>query len=318
MSTQHWAGRTVVVTGAGGFIGSNFVRELVARRARVICLGRRVTAAPGMLGIRVDLTDAAALGRVFDRQLGRVDTVIHCAAMWGPAGFRYDHPATVFEANFRPAANVLRYAQRHGVARVVLLGSGEVYRSSTTSPLGEEEALQADPRSSADGYCFAKVYEEMLATAYRHEHGMTVFRPRPTGVYGPGDHFGPGADRVIPSMIARAAAGKEIVIWGDGSQTRTYLYVTDLVRAVLQMVEKNKHHTVNVGTPEAVSMRELAHLVCAALGKPDRFTFDTVKPTGRSSRTLDLSRLGEIIDFRPRGLREGLRQTVDWYLGTLR
>jgi nucleoside-diphosphate-sugar epimerase len=322
MSTQHWAGKTVVVTGGTGFIGSYFVEELLARQAYVICLYRhplsRPPATDRLWNIRVDLSDEVALRRVFERARRGVDAVIHCAAMWGSAGFRYDHPATVFEANFRPVANVLKCAQEHGVTEVVLLGSGEVYRSSETRPLREEDIFLADTQHTTDGYYLAKVYEEMLADTYRREHGMNVFRPRLTGVYGPRDNFAPGADRVIPTMMARAAADQEIVIWGDGSQTRTYIYVTDLVHAVLQIVERNKHHTVNVGTAETVSLRQLAHLVCAALAKPDRITFDPEKPTGRSSRTLDLSRLDGIVDFRPRDLHQGLWQTADWYRRTFR
>ena len=321
LSTQHWIGKTVVVTGGTGFIGSHFVEELLARHAYVICLHRN--SPPGSAGagrlwnIRVDLNDEAALRRVFDGAPRGVDAVIHCAAMWGSAGFRYKHPATVFEANFRPVANVLKCAQEHGVTQVVLLGSGEVYRSQETRPLREED-FQPDARHATDGYYLAKTYEEMLAGTYRHEYGMNVFLPRLTGIYGPRDNFAPGADRVIPAMLARAAADQEIVIWGDGGQTRTYMYVTDLVQAVLQLVEKDKHHTVNVGTAEAVSLRHLAHLICAALHKPDRIAFDTGKPVGRSSRTLDLTRLDGIIDFRPRDLRQGLRQTADWYRTTPR
>ncbi len=321
MSTQYWGGRTVVVTGGGGFIGAHFVDELVARGATVIRLHRGSASAlrdtDRVRNVRVDLSDEVAVRGVFERAPQRVDAVLHCAAMWGSAGFRYEHPATVFEENFRPVANVLRSAQQHGVGEVVLVGSGEVYRSAENRPLREEDDFRTDPQATTDGYYLAKVYEEMLADTYRHEYGMRVFRPRLTGIYGPRDNFAPGADRVIPTMLARAAAGQEIVIWGDGSQTRTYMYVTDLVRAVLQMVEKDKYQTVNVATPETVSVRELAHLIFAALGKPDRITFDTDKPTGRSSRTLDLTRLESIIDFRPRSLREGLQQTADWYRSTL-
>lgn len=321
MAIQHWAGKTVVVTGGTGFIGSHFVEELLARQAYVICLGRRSSFAPPAADRRwnvgVDLGDEAALQRVFEGEVQGVDAVIHCAAMWGGAGLRYDHPATVFEANSRPVANVLKCAMEHGVTEVVLLGSGEVYRPQTR-PLREEDSFREDAQHTTDGYYLAKVYEEILAGAYRHEHAMSIFRPRLTGIYGPRDNFAPGADRVIPTMLAQAAADREIVIWGDGSQTRTYMYVTDLVHAVLQTVERKKHHTVNMGTAESVSMLRLAHLVCTALDKPDRIVFDNGKPTGRSSRTLDLTRLDGIIDFQPRSLREGLRQTADWYSGTLR
>jgi nucleoside-diphosphate-sugar epimerase len=319
MSTQHWMGKTVIVTGGTGFIGSHFVAELLASQASVICLYRhsspRLPASGRLSNVRVDLSDEVALRHVFEEAVPRgVDAVIHCAAMWGGVGFRFNHPATVFEANFRPVANLLRCAQEHGVTEVALLGSGEVYRSSGTRPLREDDDVQVDLRDATDGYYLAKAYEEMLASSYQHEYGMNVFRPRLTGIYGPGDNFDPAASRVIPTMLARAAVGQEIVIWGDGSQTRTYMYVTDLVQAVLQMIEKNKHHTLNVGTAETVSLRRLAHLVCAALGKPDRITFDAAKPTGRSSRTLDLTRLDGLIDFQPRSLGEGLRQTAKWYL----
>nr|BAO66514.1 4-ketoreductase [Streptomyces sp. MJ635-86F5] len=322
MSAHTWAGRTVVVTGGTGFIGSHFVEELLARQAHVIRLYRTGSRHPSsdlpgndrLRTIRVDLCDEPAVRRVFAWAPGGVDAVVHCAAMWGSAGYRYDHPATVFEANFRPVANVLKCAQEHGVTDVVLLGSGEIYKAPTARPLREEDDFRTAVRYTTDGYYLAKLHEEMLADSYRHEHGMNVFRPRLTGIYGPRDNFAADADRVIPAMIAHAAADRDIVVWGDGSQTRTYMYVTDLVRAVLHMVATNKHHTLNVGTSETVSMRDLAHLVCAALGKPSRITFDPDKPTGRSNRTLDLTRLDGILDFRPRGLREGLVQTAHWYL----
>jgi nucleoside-diphosphate-sugar epimerase len=320
MSAERWAGRTVVVTGGAGFVGSYFVEELLARQAQVICLYRnddrrmlaQLPATDRLRSIRVDLSDEAALRGVFDSMPRQADALVHCAAMWGSAGHRYDHPASVFEANFRPVANVLTCAREHKISDVVLIGSGEVYRSSASHPLREDDDFTATV-DAGDGYYLAKVYEEALAQTYRHEHGMRVFRPRPTGIYGPRDNFAPGADRVIPAMLAKAAADQDIVIWGDGSQTRTYMFVTDLVRAVLRMVETGRHHTVNVGTSETVSLRQLAELVCAALGKPERITFDSAKPTGRSSRTLDLTRLDEILDFQPRGLREGLAQTADWY-----
>lgn len=325
MSAQYWADKTVVVTGGTGFVGSHFVEQLLAHQADVVCLYRadhrrvlaQLPATDRLTGIRADLADEAALRRALESAPRQADVLVHCAAMWGSAGCRYDYPATVFEANFRPVSNVLKCAREHGISEVVLIGSSEVYRSSATHPLREDDDFTATIDHATDGYYLAKVYEEALAQTYRHEHGMTVFRPRLTGIYGPRDNFAPGADRVIPVMLAKAAADQDIVIWGDGSQTRTYMFVTDLVNAVLRMVEVGRHSTVNVGTSETVSLRQLAQLVCSTLGKPVRIAFDTDRPTGRSSRTLDLTRLGEIIDFQPRGLREGLEQTAAWYLRSL-
>jgi nucleoside-diphosphate-sugar epimerase len=142
---------------------------------------------------------------------------------------------------------------------------------------------------------------------------MRIFRPRLTSIYGPRDNFEQDTDRVVPSMFARVASGRPIEIWGDGRQTRTYMYVTDLVDAILQMVEKNRHQVLNIGTAETVTLLELAREVCAALGRPERVIFDRTKSGGRRSRTLDLGKLSEIIEFEPCSLREGLRQTAEWY-----
>jgi nucleoside-diphosphate-sugar epimerase len=166
---------------------------------------------------------------------------------------------------------------------------------------------------SPDGYYLSKNYTEILAEAHRNEFGMNIFLPRPTSVYGPRDNFEVDTDRVVPSMFAKVVAGQEIEIWGDGRQTRTYMYITDLVQAIFHMVEKNKYQTLNIGTSETVSVLELARLVCAALGQPERIRFNLERSGGRRSRTLDVSRLYEIIDFEPRSMREGLDATAEWY-----
>jgi nucleoside-diphosphate-sugar epimerase len=166
---------------------------------------------------------------------------------------------------------------------------------------------------STDGYYLSKNFAEILAEAYRAEYGINVFLPRLTSVYGPRDNFEPDTDRVVPTMVRKVLAGEEIEIWGDGSQTRTYMYVTDLVRAILAMVEVGKYQALNIGTAETVSVLELARMICAALGTPERIRIDPSKSGGRPSRTLDISKLSEITDVTPRSLRQGLEQTVDWY-----
>jgi nucleoside-diphosphate-sugar epimerase len=114
-------------------------------------------------------------------------------------------------------------------------------------------------------------------------------------------------------MFAKVQAGQEIEIWGDGSQTRTYMHVTDSVLAILDMIEANKHHVLNIGTTEAMSVLSLARMICAALGKPERIRFNRTKSGGRRSRTLDVTKLNDIITFEPRSLQEGLAETADWY-----
>ncbi|WP_031011729.1 NAD-dependent epimerase/dehydratase family protein [Streptomyces sp. NRRL F-5727] len=319
MSTQYWAGKTVVVTGATGFIGTHFVTELLSRGAHVVCpvrgdAPRLPAATPDETRLRTvpaDLLDENALRGTFETTPGGVDAVIHCAAVWGNAGFRYDHPARVFEENLRITTHILHCARRYGVPDTVLMGSGEVYRTEVDRPFRETD-FDGSFTYTPDGYYLAKVYEETLAETYRLEYGMRIFQPRPSSVYGPGDDFGPHTNKVIPIMFRKAMADEGITLWGDGLQTRTYIFVTDLVRGVLETVEKNDHHIVNMGTPEVVTMRRLASMVYAALGRPEDIRLDRNKPAGRRSRTLDLSRLHETISFAPRDLDQGLRQTAAW------
>jgi nucleoside-diphosphate-sugar epimerase len=309
------------VTGGGGFIGSHFVEELLKRQAKVICLYRRdnrgvlpqLPVTDRLRTVQMDLLDEEALRGVFASVPEGVDALIHCAVVSGSAEFRRDHSALILDSNVRVVSNILNTTRLHGVPEVVLLSSSDIYLSPTAHPTHEEDDFKRRMQYAPDGYYLSKNYAEILAEAYRQEYGMNIFLPRLTSVYGPRDNFEVGTDRVVPSMFAKAVAGQDIEIWGDGSQTRTYMYVTDLVEAILQMVETNKHQIVNVGTAETVSVLQLAQMVCAALARPERVTFDLTRSGGRPSRTLDLSRLHGIVDFEPRSLLEGLRLTAEWY-----
>ncbi|MFV2013497.1 MULTISPECIES: NAD-dependent epimerase/dehydratase family protein [unclassified Micromonospora] len=319
MARNYWAGKNVVVTGGLGLIGSHFAEELVAAGATVTLPYRRdnrrvLRQLPAdVRPVRLDLHDEAHLAMLFAELSGPVDAVVHCAVVSGPMDVRLDRPAHILDANMRSVSNVLNCARRHAVADVVLISSSDIYLSPTRDPIPEEDDFRQRMNYSRDGYYLSKNYAEILAEAYRAEYGMNIFLPRLTSVYGPRDNFEPDTDRVVPSMFAKVLAGQEIEIWGDGSQTRTYMYAADLVRAILGMVEVNKYHTMNIGTTETVSVLELARTICAALGRPERIRTDLSRSGGRPSRTLDVTKLNEIIDFAPRSLREGLDQTVDWY-----
>ncbi|MFE7712304.1 NAD-dependent epimerase/dehydratase family protein [Streptomyces sp. NPDC057486] len=322
MPTGRWAGKTAVVTGGSGFIGSHFAEQLLERGARVICLYRRdnrqvlpqLPQTDMLTTVGMDLRDEAALRRVFDTAPGGVDAIFHCAVVSGTAEARRDQAARILDDNMRAVSNILNCARSHGTPETVLLGSSDIYAASArTDPIPEDDDFRRGMHYAPDGYYLSKCYAEILAEAYRHQHGMSIFVPRLTSVYGARDNFEVDTDRVVPSMFAKVLAGQSIEIWGDGSQTRTYMYVTDLVRGILRMVEANKYQTFNIGTTETVSVLQLAQMVCAALGEPERITFDPGRSGGRPSRTLDVSRLDSVVDLRPLSLREGLEETVRWY-----
>lgn len=317
----YWSGQTVVVTGGLGFIGSHFVEQLLDRDANVVCLHRGerpdvLAELPGTGRLRLvqmDLTDYRELGALFKYVAPRLHTVIHCAALNGNLGFKISNAAEIMDTNVRMTSNILNWARAYNTRDVVLLSSAEIYSAPPDYPVREEDDHQRHLEFSDNGYRMSKAYAEVLAELHRRQFGMNIFMPRPVNVYGPRDNFHDATKPVIPSILTRAAAGEEIEIWGDGSQTRSFVYVSDLIRVVLRMVEVNKHQTLNISTTESVSILELVRMVSRALGQPDRHRLDLAKPSGTPARTLDLTRLREVIDFQPKSFDEGLRETVRWY-----
>ncbi|WP_394618810.1 NAD-dependent epimerase/dehydratase family protein [Lentzea sp. JNUCC 0626] len=317
-STADLRGRTALVTGATGFLGAHVAEELVARGATVLCPCRSgVLSLPPhdrLRPVRLDLLDRSGLARLVAAY--DVDLIVHSAARDGTPEDKRLRAGTMIDENVRMVSNVLDSARRGGVADTVLVSSSDVYAGTVPWPVRETEDHHTDMRFAQDGFYLSKVHAEVLAEQYAAEHGMRVHLPRPASIYGPGDDFGPRSLRLIPRLISRVRAGEEVEIWGSGEQTRSFVYVTDVVRAVLAMVEHPQHRVANIGTGEQVSVLELARLVGEALGRPVRIRTDPARPEGRSSRNLDLTRMRQIDGTEPVLLREGLRRTVAWYLGS--
>jgi dTDP-4-dehydro-6-deoxy-alpha-D-gulose 4-ketoreductase len=286
---------TVVVTGAGGFIGSHVVEALLNTDTRVIALYRTDPppfTAPNLQMFPLDLRDENELRAVLRYAAPDADTVIHAAAMDGNAAFKRDNTALIFDTNLRIGSNVLNCARDTGVENVVLISSAEA-------------SVESD-----NGYALSKSVVEMLAEQYRKQYGMRIFLPRPSNVYGPRDKI----DRVIPAMINRIASGKDVEIWGDGSQTRSFVHVRDVVTAILRMVAEDTE-ALTVATRETITILELARTLCALLDVPERVRLDLTKPTGAPARAFDTTRMYELVT--PRPLRQGLGETVSWYRAAL-
>jgi nucleoside-diphosphate-sugar epimerase len=321
VTADRWAGRTVLVTGALGFIGSHFVQELSARGADVLAmyhterpaLQAEVGAGQRVRFVQTELRDEADVHLAFKYLAPSIDTVIHCAAMDGNAQFKLERSAEILDSNQRTVSNLLNCVRDFGVGEVVVMSSSELYCVAPTAVTREEDDFRASMQYTDNGYVLSKIYSEILAKLHREQFGTNVFLVRPGNVYGPGDSFDPARQRVIPSMLAKADAGEEIEIWGDGSQIRSFVHVGDLVRASLRMVEYGKYREMNVAGAERVSILQLARLVTSVLGRPERIRLDPGRPVGAPSRHLDLSRMSEVINFEPRALRDGLEETARWY-----
>ncbi len=288
--------KTVVVTGAGGFIGSHVVETLARHDNQVIALYRTSpppVTAPNVRAFPIDLRDENELRAVLRYAAPNADTVIHAAAMDGNAAFKRDNTALIFDTNLRIGSNLLNCARDTGAQTVVLVSSAEA-------------SVESD-----NGYALSKSVVELLAEQYRKQYGMRIFLPRPTNVYGPRDK----EDRVIPAMIRRITSGTDVEIWGDGSQTRSFVHVRDVVEAMLRMVSHGTDDVLTIATRESISILDLAKTLCALLGAPERVRLDLAKPTGAPARAFDTTRMYELVT--PLPFRQGLEETVSWFRSSL-
>ncbi len=299
MEKTFWNNKKVAVTGSSGFLGEHFVKELEILGAKVNSLTR-------------EKTNLLNLEQTKD-SLKNTEIVISCAALDGNAEFKKNHAVEILDHNMRIASNILSSAKENGIADVVLISSAEIYSSYAPSPIKEEDDYRLYGGHTSNGYILSKRFAEILADLYREELGIRVYLPRPSNIFGPGDHFGDQSTRVIPSFINKTINGLPIEIWGNGAQTRQFIYVRDVVQTVLRTVEKRVDGKMNVATNESISILDLAKKISAHLGLKSDVRLDETKSAGVKNRILDTSKMHQLIDFTPTDLETGLRETILWY-----
>jgi dTDP-4-dehydro-6-deoxy-alpha-D-gulose 4-ketoreductase len=317
MNPDFWKEKSVLVTGADGFVGSHFVEQLSFLDAGVVGTAlNKDTVDPGIVRIaeieEIDLLNVDRLREMCQEH--SIEMILHCAALDGNSEFKVKNSARIMDENMRMVSNILNTAKASGVSDVMIMSSAEIYSPQAKSPIPEEDDYQKFFQPSENGYVLSKIFSEILAKLYARCFGLRIYLPRPTNIYGPRDRFDDGFNRVIPSMIRKVINGRELEIWGDGSQIRGFIYVTDLVRSILMMIEVGKYTALNIATEESISILDLAKLVSESVGaKPDNIRLDPGKPGGMKERVLDPKKLLSIIDFRPMALERGIRETVSWY-----
>jgi GDP-L-fucose synthase len=219
-------------------------------------------------------------------------------------------------------ANVLEQARLNDVAKTILLGTVCAYPKSAPVPFREDELWNGYPEETNAPYGVAKKALLVGAQAYREQYDTNAIYLLPVNLYGPRDNFDLETSHVIPALIrkmvdARERGDKDIVLWGDGSPTREFLYVDDCVEALWLAAQRyDGAEPVNVGSGEEISIRDLGALVAELTGFEGEITWDESRPNGQPRRRLDVSRAEQLFGFRARtGLREGLVRTISWYRG---
>jgi nucleoside-diphosphate-sugar epimerase len=312
----------VLVTGGSGFIGSALVEALVRRGEHVRVLDDNSRGAPRRLRkverdiefVRGDIRDCAAV----DAAVRGMDEVQHLAFVNGTATF-YSAPDLVLDVGVKGMVNVIDACRRHGVGRLILASSSEVYQSPPKVPTDESVPLVIpDPLNPRLSYGAGKIISEMMAINYGRRHFERVLIFRPHNVYGPDMGF----DHVIPEFAVRirracdAQPGGAVGfrIQGSGAETRSFCHVDDLVAGVLIMRDKGAHLGIyHIGTAEEVSIADLARRIAAIAGREIEIEPSALLPGSTPRRCPDISRLGAL-GYAPRvTLDQGLRPTVAWY-----
>ncbi len=305
----EWKDRRIAVTGGGGFLGSALTERLEAAGYRHLFIPRRRD---------YDLTQTAQVERFYAD--AKPEAVIHLAALAGGIGANMRRPGDFFYQNAIMGIQLIEYARRAGVQKVVVIGTVCAYPKFTPPPFREEDLWNGYPEETNAPYGLAKKMLLVQAQAYRQQYGMNIVYLLPANLYGPKDNFDLETSHVIPALIrkcveARRVKRTEIACWGTGTPSREFLYVDDAAEAIRLALERYDHpEPVNIGTGREVTIKSLAELIAKLTGFGGRLTWDASRPNGQPRRVLDTARAEDAFGFQAgTSLEEGLKRTIAWY-----
>ena len=266
----------------------------------------------------LDLTDRAAVDAFFDAE--DIEFVFLAAAKVGGIHANNTDRAEFIYDNLVIETNMIDATYRHGVEKLLFLGSSCIYPKLADQPIREEALLTGPLEETNEPYAIAKIAGLKLCEAYRRQYGFDAISLMPTNLYGPGDNFDLESSHVIPALVRKAHEAKvtgasAMTVWGSGEPKREFLHVRDLADAtVFLMANYSEEIPINVGVGEDVSVRELAELVAEVVGFEGELAFDSSKPDGTPRKVLDVSRLDALGWRATISLKDGLAETYRWYL----
>lgn len=300
----------IVVTGGAGFLGTCVVRQLKENGEHEVFVPRSND---------YDLVEKEGIARMLRDSSPTV--VIHLAAVVGGIGANMDKPGEFFYKNLMMGTQLMEQTRLLGVKKFVAIGTICAYPKNTPVPFREENIWNGYPEETNAPYGLAKKMLLVQSQAYRKQYGFNSVYLLPVNLYGPRDNFNLRTSHVIPAMIRKfhAAASEakgEVVLWGDGSPTREFLYVEDCAEGIALATKKyDGHEPVNLGSGREISIADLAVKISQMVGYGGRITWDRTKPNGQPRRRLDVSRAARLFGFEARTkLDEGLKKTIEWYL----
>jgi GDP-L-fucose synthase len=275
------------------------------------------TALIGRTSAELDLRDRDAVFDFFAE--AKPTYVVLAAAKVGGILANDTHPTEFLSDNLRIQTNVLDAALKHGVHRLLFLGSSCIYPRLAAQPIREDSLLTGHLEPTNDAYAIAKIAGILGVQAVRREYGLPWISAMPTNLYGPGDNFSPSGSHLLPALIrrydeAQVVGAAYVTNWGTGTPRRELLHVDDMAAACLHLLEHSDGASqVNVGTGRDATIREIAEIVAEAVGYAGETRWDDSKPDGTPQKLLDVTLLRDSGWEATIGLREGVASTVEWY-----
>ena len=299
----------IVITGGAGFLGQAVQRTLRTHGLANLFIPRIE---------EYDLRQEPHIRRMYDEM--RPDVVIHLAAVVGGIGANRSNPGRFFYENAIMGIQVIEIGRQVGLKKIVVIGTICAYPKLAPVPFREDDLWNGYPEETNAPYGIAKKALLVQLQAYREQYGFNGIYLLPVNLYGPGDNFDPVVSHVIPALIrkcvdARESGAGEIVVWGDGSATREFIYVDDAAEGIVCATEKyNEPEPVNLGAGFEISIKELVALIVRLTGFRGKVVWDTTKPNGQPRRMLDTTRARQRFGFVTKmGFEEGLKRTIEWY-----
>ena len=307
----------IYVAGNTGLVGSAIVRMLKRKGLT------NILSSPSS---HWDLRKQHDVEKFF--QFNQPEYVFLAAAKVGGIMGNKNYPAEFIYDNLMIQSNIIDTAYRHGVKKLLFLGSSCIYPKNPKIPITEDQLLTSELEPSNDAYAIAKIAGLRMCRAYKQQYGFNAISLMPTNLYGINDNFDLETSHVLPALIRKCHDGKSnvsndiggpynlpITLWGDGTPMREFLHVDDLAEACYTCMERYEGEThINVGTGIDVTIKELAETIADVVGFTGGFNWDTNKPNGTPRKVMNVDRM-KSLDWQPKiSLREGIESTYKWYL----
>lgn len=302
----------IFVAGHNGLVGSALVRQLTRLGYKNIIIATRDI---------LDLTRQSEVEKFFDSV--KPDYVFLAAAKVGGINYNKSYPADFIHDNIYITTNVISASHKVGVKKLLNLGSVCIYPKITPQPIKEEYLLTSPLEPTNEAYSIAKIIGLKMCQFYYKQYGFNAISLMPSNLYGPNDNFNVEQCHVIPGMINKFITSKEtgnpVVLWGDGSPTRQFMYSEDIADACIFLMKTyDSPEIINVSNQDEYTIKNLSEIISSKLGYTGEILWDTTKPNGSPRREVCTQKLYDM-GWRPKvSMEEGLEKTIEWFMNNRR